>query len=190
MLFVGNDAPGWHNIYFCIYMQRLIDIFKSGVIGTSAMTVFSYLYAYIVKDNVKEPKLLAKMFRRLVPGTDKLNARIAGWVIHYAVGLLFAELYIELWERTSVKADVKSGLILGGLSGIAAILIWKFTLESHPIPPSVDFTKHAVNLIIAHLIFGVFAVLAYKPWEKNGNFKGISHEKKTPDTLAFEEYNH
>ena len=142
-------------------MRRLMDIFRTGVIGTSAMTAFSYIYSLIKKDNLKEPKLLAKMFRRLIPGTDKLTARAAGWVMHYTVGLLFAELYIELWEKTSIKADRKSGLIFGGLSGIAAILIWKFTLDAHPVPPSVNFRKHAINLFFAHVIFGVFAMLGY-----------------------------
>ena len=144
-------------------MRRLMDILRTGIIGTSAMTMFSYLYSFVVKDDLKEPKLLAKMLRRLIPGTRKLNARIAGWAIHYAVGLLFAELYIELWERTPVKPDLRSGLVLGGLSGIAAILIWKFTLGAHPVPPKVDFRKHAINLFFAHVIFGVCAMLAYKP---------------------------
>ncbi len=155
-------CPAWHEIFKYYNMRRWKDILRTGVMSTSAMTAFSYLYSYILRDNVKEPKLLAKMFRRLVPGSGKLSARVAGWMMHYAVGLLFAELYIELWERTSVKADLKTGLILGGLSGIAAILIWKFSLDAHPIPPAVNFRNHAINLFLAHIIFGVFALLGYK----------------------------
>jgi hypothetical protein len=136
-------------------------VIESAVIGTTAMTLFSYLFSVSKKTNLKEPKLLGKMIRPLVPGIGKSHSRRAGWAVHYVVGLLFAETYAQIWERSTLKPNAKNGLIFGGLSGIAAILIWKFTFAVHPHPPSVNFGKYALNLLIAHVIFGLFAVIGY-----------------------------
>jgi hypothetical protein len=136
-------------------------VLESSVIGTTAMTLFSYLFSMSKKTNLKEPKLLGKMVRPLVPGMSKKQSRKAGWLAHYAVGLLFAETYAQIWERSSLKANAKNGLVFGGLSGIAAILIWKFAFMIHPDPPSVNFRKYAMNLLIAHVVFGLFAAIGY-----------------------------
>lgn len=136
--------------------------FRSAMMATSVMTLFSWVYALIFKNNAREPELLGKLIRRMRPGTSKRNARAAGWVAHYGVGLLFAELYGQIWERTALNPDVRTGLVFGGLSGIAAILIWKFTLTIHPLPPAVNFAKFAINLFLAHLIYGLAAALSYQ----------------------------
>ncbi len=125
------------------------------------MTAFSYLFGYLVRENTKEPDLLGKLVHRLFPGTTRMQSKIAGWTAHYLVGLLFVELYARWWERSSIRANRKTGLVFGGMSGLAAILIWKFTLAAHPFPPAINFKKFAANLLFAHLVFGLVAVIAY-----------------------------
>ncbi|MBS1665216.1 MAG: hypothetical protein JST68_29490 [Bacteroidetes bacterium] len=143
-------------------MSNQLKTLRSAFLATTAMTAFSYLFSYLSGNNTREPELLAKMTYRLFPLTSRPTSRIIGWTAHYTVGLLFAELYARLWERSPYKPSPKSGLVFGGLSGLAAILIWKFTLDAHPLPPAVSFTTFAVNLLFAHLIFGLFAALGYK----------------------------
>jgi len=150
-------------------MTKQVKTFNSATFGTSAMTVFSYIFSYLSKNDTREPELLGKMMRRFFPGMSKPTARAGGWAAHYAVGLLFAELYGQIWERTAVKATIKSGLVFGGLSGIAAILIWKFTLEAHPLAPAVEFRNFAINLLLAHLVFGIFAAIGYKRLPKGSS---------------------
>jgi hypothetical protein len=142
-------------------MAKQNRILYAAIFGTTAMTLFSYIFSATKNRNLKEPKLLGKMIHPLIPGIGKNSSRQAGWAVHYAVGLLFVEMYAQIWQRTSIKANKRTGLIFGGLSGIAAILIWKFTLAIHPDPPSVHFKKHALNLFIAHVIFGFFTVMGY-----------------------------
>jgi hypothetical protein len=60
-----------------------------------------------------------------------------------------------------MKPGFASGLILGGLSDIPAIRIWKISLSGHPVPPSVSFRKHALNLFFAHIVFGLFSIIGY-----------------------------
>ncbi len=124
------------------------------------MTLYSYLISWIRNKNFKEPVLLDKMAGRLLPVLNTKN-RLAGWAIHFAVGLLFAETFAQFWKPGQNFANVKRGLVVGGLSGIAAILLWKFTLEAHPLPPAVDFVRFAGQLFIAHVVFGLFGALGY-----------------------------
>jgi hypothetical protein len=125
------------------------------------MTFFSWVYALLFNENTREPQLLGKLLYRMHPAMSRKEAGAAGWAAHYGVGLLFAELYGQIWEKTAVRPTATTGLVFGGLSGIAAILIWKFTLTIHPHPPAVNFTRFAVNLFLAHLVFGFAAALGY-----------------------------
>jgi hypothetical protein len=143
-------------------LAERMKVVNAGLLATSFMTLFSYAYSFLSKDNTKEPQLLGKLIRRLRPGIPKRAAGVAGWAAHYGVGLLFAELYGRIWERTAINVNARSGLVFGGLSGIAAILIWKFTFAIHPFAPAVNFTSFALNLFLAHLVFGLFAAIGYR----------------------------
>src|ERR1700754_4767289 len=129
-------------------MPRQIKILYSSLVATSAMTLFSYLYSIITNDDTREPELLAKLLHRLRPWKSRMNSRYAGWVVHYSVGLLFAELYDQIWQKRPINVNVRNGLVFGGLSGIAAILIWKFTLDIHPYPPAINFGSFALKLFL------------------------------------------
>ena len=143
-------------------MSRQIKILYSSLLATSAMTLFSYFYSIITNDDTREPELLAKLINRLIPGESQKNAKSNGWVVHYSVGLLFAELYDQIWQKQTLNVNVRNGLVFGGLTGISAILIWKFTLNIHPYPPAVNFGSFALNLFLAHLVFGLVNALAYE----------------------------
>ena len=132
----------------------------SSIAGTTMMTLYSYAISWTKNKNFKEPLLLAQMVYRLMPWLQKKDSRIAGWGVHYLTGLLFAESYAAFWSQDTF-ANIKTGLVLGGISGIAAILIWKFTLEAHPFPPPVHFFKFAGQLFIAHIVFGLASALGY-----------------------------
>lgn len=141
-------------------MQPAAAVF-AGLTGTSFMTSFSYLIAKVQKENFKEPELLAMLLRRLIPELDKRFSRIAGWNIHYSVGVAFAIIYAALWENNKLRPSVKSGLLLGGISGLVAIATWgtAFMLLS---PGKVKFKSYYGHLFVTHLVFGTFASLGYK----------------------------
>ena len=135
---------------------------SAGLSGTTLMTSFSYLVARSQKENFREPELLAILLRRLIPELNKKYSKIAGWNIHYAIGIAFAIIYATLWESGKLKASVKSGLLLGGLSGLLAIVVWNATFRLHPFPPNVKFKRYYGHLFLAHLVFGAFASIGYK----------------------------
>lgn len=143
--------------------QQQLRIFAASAIATSAMTVYSYLLSWIKKFEFKEPRLLSLIAGKL-DSDFKEHKRITGWSTHYLTGLLFAELYAPFWEKSR---SVTSGLIFGGLSGVAAILIWKITLSVFREESLVNFPQFAGQLVIAHVVFGLFTALALRWMNQN-----------------------
>jgi len=143
-------------------MNKALKIAASGVTGTSFMTLFSHILSGIADENFSEPEHLGTMLNRIVPATGKQFNQAAGWAAHYGVGLMFAAVYVEFWERNKIKPSFKNNLILGALSGLLAVEIWKLTFKMHPSPPWVNFTKYYTQLVGAHVVFAVFAGLTYR----------------------------
>lgn len=143
--------------------MNIIRILSAAVTGTTMMTLFSYLSSELSGKQFREPVILSKLIKRLtvtpeVP--EKNNAK--GWLLHYAVGLMFSALYDRIWQKTQVRATTASGLILGGVSGLAGAGVWKKTFDLHPNPPQISFKKYYMHLLAAHLVFGAFTALGYR----------------------------
>lgn len=134
----------------------------SAVVGTSAMTLFSYLVSESKHKNFREPEVLGQLIDRLPQSSSKLSAQIAGWAAHYAVGYLFERVYTALWERKKIKPSLASGALLGAVSGLAGIVGWKGTFEAHPNPQAKNLNPFFGHLLLAHVVFGVASALTYK----------------------------
>jgi hypothetical protein len=143
-------------------MNKLEKTLVSGFVGTSFMTASSALMSLLPHENFKEPEHLATMAVRLAPFLSKRSKYLAGWAAHFGMGFLFAAVYVELWEAGKIKHTLKNGLILGFLSGILGMLIWKGTFKVHPLPPSIRYLDFYIQRIPAHIVFAVFATIAYR----------------------------
>ncbi|MDB5123542.1 MAG: hypothetical protein JWP94_1671 [Mucilaginibacter sp.] len=137
------------------------EILFAGISGTTFMTAFSYAVSAVEKENFSEPERLGQLANRLLPTINKRENQLIGWSAHYGVGLLFSTAYDWLWRRKRLKPSFKNNLILGGISGLAAVAIWKTTFKMHPLPPRLSFDKYYLQLVPAHIVFAVFAGLAY-----------------------------
>jgi hypothetical protein len=143
-------------------MNKTEEIAVSGVTGTTFMTLFSYLVSLADGENFSEPERLGQLANRLIPKIDKKQSQALGWLGHYGVGLLFAMVYVELWRRRQPKSSIKNNLIIGGISGLVAVAIWKTTFSLHPLPPRLSFNKYYAQLVPAHIVFAVFAGIGYQ----------------------------
>jgi hypothetical protein len=148
------------------------DILTAGITGSTFMTLFSYLVSVADDENYSEPERLGQLADRLLLKLSKEQCQALGWLGHYGVGMLFALVYVELWRRRWPKSSIKNNLIVGGISGIIAIAIWKTTFKMHPLPPALSFNKYYLQLVPAHVVFAVFAGIGYqllKKVEKHGS---------------------
>ncbi|PKQ43627.1 hypothetical protein [Confluentibacter flavum] len=141
----------------------------SAIVGTTAMTLFSYLVSESKNKNFREPQIMGQLVERLPTSDSKESAHMAGWGMHYATGILFMLIYIKLLEKTGAKPTLTSGALLGVTSGLAGILGWKGMFEGHPNPPAKNLKAFFGHLMLAHVVFGVFSVLTHKSIDGNKN---------------------
>lgn len=126
------------------------------------MTIFSYLVSASENKNFREPEVLGQLIKRLPKSGSRNSAQIAGWCLHYAIGISFVALYNELWKRKKIKPSLTSGALLGAASGLAGITGWQGMFEVHPNPPAKNLKPFFGHLMLAHIVFGVFSALTYK----------------------------
>ncbi|RZK79108.1 MAG: hypothetical protein EOO92_09945 [Pedobacter sp.] len=143
-------------------MNQSAKTLLTAIGGTTGMTAGSALMSLIMKENYKEPEHLGTMISRLAPGLSKSSKQIAGWGAHYAMGIVFASVFVELWETRKIKHNMKNALILGLASGVLGLLIWKATFKIHPLPPALHYRDFYLQRIPAHMVYAVFATLSYR----------------------------
>ncbi|MDB5249869.1 MAG: hypothetical protein JWQ40_4263 [Segetibacter sp.] len=128
-------------------------ILRSGITGTSLMTLFSYTVSNLKKENFREPELLAELLENAL---QKNNLALpAGWSMHYSMGITWAALFEYLFDQTAIKRGLKSGLVLGTLSGLTGIVIWGAIFKFHPNRPRIDFKGFYGHLLLAHIVYSL-----------------------------------
>lgn len=142
--------------------MNYILILFSGIIATSLMTFFSYIWSWINDSKFKEPQLLNELILsstiiRLNPG----KRNVIGWIIHYMIGWLFVIVFDSIWRNTALEPSLGNGALLGAIAGLVGITGWKVFFNLNSDPPDIKFGEFYLQLFIAHIIFGLGAVLVY-----------------------------
>jgi hypothetical protein len=127
----------------------------AGLAGTTAMTIFSYLLSKKRRSNFMEPELLAKM---AAAPLGKPLALVGGWAVHYGVGVLFSGIYSGILRPKHFRRPVRSGSLVGALTGVVAVLGWHTCLSLHPSPPVTQRKRFYGQLITGHMIFAVVSL--------------------------------
>lgn len=123
--------------------------------GTTAMTVFSYVLAGKESKQFKEPVLLNNLLNNstFFASVDKKSP--AGWLLHYSIGTFFATGSHIIWKLTKSNPSLKNSSLLGFTYGIMGITGWHLLFLLHSNPPSIDLKKYYLQLLAAHVIFGI-----------------------------------
>ena len=129
-------------------------IILPAIAATSVMTMFSYLIAHHEKKNFSESELLAKV-EKMQLRLPKKVALPAGWVTHYAVGVMMT-LMFELYKKyLNHKPASNRTITFGVFAGLLAIAAWKILFKMLPRRSHDFYKKFFIQLFIAHLIFAV-----------------------------------
>ncbi|SFB02261.1 hypothetical protein [Algoriphagus aquimarinus] len=131
----------------------------SGVIGTIAMTLFMYLYSYVSSNFTKVIHILGNMLigERNYYSPNK-KAFIVGTIAHFGVGVLFSFGYFLLWNWGVFKINLQDSILIGAVSGVIAIVVWKAYLSVHSNPPQLSQFHYFLALFLAHIVFGLVSV--------------------------------
>lgn len=125
-------------------------------ICTSLMTTFSYGVAAILKQQFREPELLNMLAIRLkiIKVTSDKNHPL-GWIVHYAVGVLFVAIIELIRAQANISLTILYYILAGAICGLIGIVMWFVTFRMHPNPPKLWYTAFYIQLILAHIIFGI-----------------------------------
>lgn len=137
------------------------DTIAANFVGTTLMTLFSEVVSEIKGSNYNEAEILGELLNRITP-LQKSQARAAGYLGHYGVGLGFAAVYVAYLNKTKAKPNLLNSVAYGALSGVAGAFIWHATFKAHPNPPGVNLKNYYKQLVLAHVVFGVGAAMALR----------------------------
>jgi len=129
------------------------NLVVAAVAGTAAMTLFSYFLSGKKDKDFREPALLGKLVKRILPSSEKKISEVSGWMMHASVGFLFAWLYRRLPEIRKMNPDLPDDVFVGVANGVLGAIMWKLVFSLHPNPPEIDFKRFYKHLILAHMIF-------------------------------------
>ncbi|HLN74195.1 MAG: hypothetical protein ACM3O8_03975 [Methylococcaceae bacterium] len=137
-------------------------IFLAAFVATTLMTAFSYLISETFRGLYKEPVLLHYLMIRFNFNLSPKEKTVAGWTIHYTIGLLFVLAWYILWKRGLFELNWLSGLIYGCVIGIIGIGGWAvmFILSDHK--PKIDFKGYYLQLFFAHIVFGLTTWIVFE----------------------------
>lgn len=143
--------------------MELTKIVLGGLIGTAIMTIFSYICGKLFSKEFGEPKLLNKLLDRSFSGDDIVKEDSPlGWIIHFAIGFLFASIIYLYFLWTGLTPTWPIGSLLGFAMGILGVMGWALVLNFHRSPPKLELPEFYLQLVVAHVIFGLGTVLAFK----------------------------
>ena len=138
-----------------------IRIILATLLGTTLMTIFSYLISNLFNKLYKEPILLNYLLHYLGINMRDSAKRISGWVIHYIIGFVFVIGYDLLWQY-KIQFSWLSGIIFGMISGIIGIISWMLMFKVPDDKPKIDYKGYYIQLFFAHIIFAIGVVIIYK----------------------------
>lgn len=140
----------------------IIAILLSTLAATSLMTAFSYLVSEAFRELYKEPVLLQFLMTRFSFNLTPKQKAIAGWIIHYTIGLFFVIVWYILWNHDLMELTWVAALIYGCVIGIIGIGGWVGMFILADYKPKIDFKGYYLQLFFAHLIFAMTVWLVSK----------------------------
>jgi hypothetical protein len=147
-------------------IKPIVKTIGCSIAGTTMMTASSALMSLLGQD-FREPERLNGLISRVLPFLPKHARSVSAWAAHYGMGAAFSAIYVKLWDSDTLKPTGICGLCLGAVSGVIGIAIWKATFAVHPLSPLMNYKRFYLQRIPAHVVFAIFATLAYHAMHKS-----------------------
>jgi len=140
----------------------LLHIFSIGIVSTIAMTIFSYTISYITNNKFEEPQLLNILIDKLPRANFSLSREhILGWGLHLFIGIVFVGSFFLLDYIFNINFTLSTGVIFGFFAGLIGVCFWSICFAVHPNPPDIKRNIYYLQLIPAHIIFGITMIVLF-----------------------------
>ncbi|MEO7265659.1 MAG: DUF6789 family protein [Ferruginibacter sp.] len=132
--------------------SKIAQTIISGLIATAVMTVVGLMAPYIGLPKMNPAELLSGMMGAPL---------IAGYLMHFMIGIIFAAAYVYLFNS---KVHLGSKLIKGGLFGLSVFIlaqVMMFLISKLMPMPMVEGNMMLTILgsLIGHLLYGIVVAL-------------------------------
>lgn len=122
----------------------------AGIIGTAIMTLVMMIAPMMGLPKMSPPKMLSGMLGA---------APIAGWLMHFMVGILFAFAYTYSFScvfKKVIKNVWLKGALFGVIAFVFAQIMMKFMGKMMPMPKMEgSMMLAAFGSLMGHIIFGM-----------------------------------
>ena len=139
----------------------LYNLIISAFFAMITMTTFSYIISNSFRKLYKEPVLLTYFLDKLGIETSSSMKIFLAWLLHYLIGLGFVLGYHLIWKNNILPLTWTISILLGTSSGIIGVLGWMLIFSYTNHRPKIDFKGYYIQLVLAHIIFGVTAYAVY-----------------------------
>ena len=136
--------------------MAILAIFISGILGTAVMTGFSHIVELFTDHKFNEAHLLNEFINRSKTTTSKIGKNhYLGWLLHFMIGVCMAGFLYCYYFYMADNVLIWTGVFLGFILGIVGVAGWSIIISAHSDPPEIKWKLFFVQLIFAHIIFGV-----------------------------------
>jgi hypothetical protein len=134
-------------------MKTILVLLSGGVAGTVAMTLFLMLPRWLGWAHVD----VIRAGGSLVVGSGNRFAFPVGMAIHIGMGIGFAFVYYGFLSLSSLPFNALTGLLLGSLHGVVAMLLVSILIMEHHPNSRYHNRGPATGLaqLGAHMLYGV-----------------------------------
>ena len=141
----------------------------AGIVATAVMTGFMFLAPMMGLPKMNPAEMLSGMMGVPV---------IAGYLIHFMIGVIFAAAYVYLFNP---KVRIQSKLVKGILFGFAVFIFAQLMLfiigKMMPMPmPQDNMMLMMLGSLIGHLVYGIVVALVVPAYAvQSENYTRTSH---------------
>jgi hypothetical protein len=144
-------------------MKTTEKIIIAGIVGTTFMTLYSYIRAKKERQQYVEPVLINKLIDNSENvDLDDTASHPAGWGLHYATGIAFIAAYYFVWKKALQRPNTARMLWVGIISGAVGIAVWKLLFTHHDKPPQNYRYGYYRQLLIAHIVFSLSGIATFR----------------------------
>jgi hypothetical protein len=140
-----------------VWSEDVVISIVAGIAATTLMTAFVLAFRIITGERINVVRILGTMLTSsTTPAgrcSEKPGTRVAGIIAHYSVGIFFSFVYLWLWQNEIIKTDLITTTLLGFITGLIGITVWRLYFLFHSHPPAVPLKLYLTCILFAHVIF-------------------------------------
>jgi hypothetical protein len=145
--------------------QLALKILMAGTVGTTVMTAAVLIANAISKQELNVLKILGTMLTGGAQEDGRCSGAVSvflvGILAHYSVGYLFTGIYFWLWNNEVINTGYLTTAVLGLVTGLFGILVWRVYFSIHRRPPTVQLNVYLTCICFSHIIFALGVVALY-----------------------------